>query len=224
MAKIKAKQIDALIGQASWYSGLIIPMDSTIDVSLDFIGRFPNGSDKVAGVFTASPHNKVYLRIASSGKLLSSNQFQIFARLTENNNLWTLTFLTLADGIEELFDFTTTLLVGRIIEYRWCESIQMSNYRSTAIVDLGNDVVTALTTGSAVSGTRITEVLSTGYAQTLFTLTNTPIKAEEVSLTVNGIKYMYGSLNDYSVLGNVLTWTNVFELEPTDVILCEYYI
>lgn len=57
--------------------------------------------------------------------------------------------------------------------------------------------------------------------QTAFTLSVTPVDADDVEMTVNGLEYTNGT--DFSVSGTVIVWNNIlFTLELEDKIIIDY--
>ena len=59
--------------------------------------------------------------------------------------------------------------------------------------------------------------------QTIFSLPNIPNDKENIIVTVNGLKYIYGVANDFTIEGLILTWTDVsLVLESTDALLVSY--
>jgi hypothetical protein len=58
-------------------------------------------------------------------------------------------------------------------------------------------------------------------AQTVFVLSQTPLNAR-ADLLVNGVDYDRGV--DYGVVGNVLTWSGSFTLQPTDKLIVRYTV
>ena len=226
--RIKAKQLDVFVGQARWNaSGVAIPTGSSTVVTTHFNGRVGGGSDIALGVYTQSPQNKIYLRDKLSNKAISDGTFennQIYARLTETGNVWTLSFYTAPGGAETLFSFAGHPdLVGDLFDYRWCETIQLSNAMPTAVVDVGESIDEILATSPAAH-VHIQESLPvTAPGQTLFTLSAVPKDPLDVVLTVNGLRYNNGPGKDFAVIDTTITWTNLsFTLETTDSVVVDY--
>jgi hypothetical protein len=226
--RIKAKQIDALVGQARWNtSGIAIPNGSAVVVSAHFNGRLGGGSDLVAGVYTQSPQNKVYLRDKLSNKAITDGTFdnnQVYARLSEIENVWTLSFFTAPGGAESPFNFIGHPdLVGDLFDYRWCESIQLANAMPTAIVDVGESIDEILATSPAAHVHMQEELTVTADGQTSLTLAAAPKDPLDVVLTVNGLRYNNGVGKDFTVTDKTVIWTNLsFALETTDSVVVDY--
>ena len=59
--------------------------------------------------------------------------------------------------------------------------------------------------------------------QTEFNLEFVPKNKEATDLTVNGLKYVYGTFNDFIIFDKVLTWTGLsLALDVTDTIVVKY--
>jgi hypothetical protein len=224
MSKIKGKQINQLVGQAHWNTtGIAVPSAASVTVTTAFTGKAPGGSDALAGVYTTTPHNKVFLRNAATGKPLVDleNESSIFGRLTESGGTWLVSFFSLVSGIETAFDFTADLQAGATFDFRWCESVQIGVSTPSAIVYAGEGI-DEFDASSPASHLHIVESPAiTTNGQTGFALAQTPKDINDLALTVNGIRYKIGV--DFSVLGTTVTWLDVdFTLQTTDTLLIEY--
>lgn len=74
-----------------------------------------------------------------------------------------------------------------------------------------NDLVNRV--DKASSGTQTNtqaprELAITALGQVQFQLPYAPVTAEQVTLMLNGIIYHYGSVNDFTISGTILTWLN----------------
>lgn len=86
--------------------------------------------------------------------------------------------------------------------------------------DLVN-IMDRLGANASNSKTEILPVITNGQMQ--FNLDFVPKNKEATDLTVNGIKYAYGELNDFIIFGNVLTWTGLsLFLDITDNVVVKY--
>lgn len=225
--RIKAKQLDALVGQARWNTtGVAIPDGASAVVTSHFNGRVGGGADAAVGVYTQSPQNKVYLRDKLTGKAIvdgSPENNQVYARLTELGNVWTLSFYIAPAGAEEVFSFTGHPSVGNEFDYRWCETIQLANALPTAVVDVGESIDEILATSPAAHNHIQESLLVTANGQQVFTLSQTPKDPLDVVLTVNGLRYNNGAGKDFTVAGTALTWTDLsFALDTTDSVVVDY--
>ena len=232
MAKIKGKQINQLIGQSHWNTtGTAIPSASSATITSLFSGKTSGGSSTTAGVFTTVPHNKIFMREADTGKAIESgsNGSTVFARLTEATGTWTLTFYILVAGIETAYDFSADYdggahpLAGDNFDFRWCESVQISDSAPTAIVYAGEGI-DEFDPSSPTAHQHVREtIVVTSNGQTGFALSQTPKDVNDVMMEVNGVAYENGAGKDFSVSGTTATWLdNDFTLETTDEVIFEY--
>ena len=225
--RIKAKQLDALVGQARWNtSGVVIPNGSSADVTSHFNGRVSSGSDSQIGVYTQSPQNKIYLRDKLTGKAIvdgSTENNQVYARLTELGGVWTLSFYSAPAGAETAFSFADHADVGKEFDYRWCETIQLANAMPTAVVDVGESIDEILATSPAAHNHIQESLVVAANGQTVFTLSQTPKDPLDVVLSVNGLRYNNGAGKDFTVTGTAVTWADPsFTLETTDRVVVDY--
>lgn len=224
MAKIKGKQINQLVGQAHWNtSGVSIPAGSSTTITTLFTGKVSGGSNTVEGVYTTPPHNKIFLRRASTGKPLTdlTNEVSIFARLTESSGSWVLTFYSLVNGTETVYNFNGTTDVGAVIDFRWCESVQLSSSLPTAIVYAGEGIDEFDASSPNSHQHIVEEILITTNNQSAFSISNQPKDPTDLVLKVNGVTYIRNV--DYTVSGTNLVWLNTdFTLQTTDALTVEY--
>lgn len=225
--RIKAKQLDALVGQARWNTtGVVIPAAGSVVVTSHFNGRVSGGSDSNIGVYTQAPQNKVYLREKAGGKAIAdgtAQNNQVYARLTELAGVWTLSFFTAPNGVETAFNFTGHADLGKEFDYRWCETIQLANAMPTAVVDVGESIDEILATSPAVHNHIQETIPVAANGQKVFTLSQTPKDDNDVVLTVNGLRYNNGAGKDFTVAGTILTWTDQsFAMETTDSVVVDY--
>lgn len=225
--RIKAKQLDALVGQARWNtSGVAIPDGGSVVVTSHFNGRVSNGSDTLIGVYTQQPQNKIYLRDKLTGKAIvdgSPDNNQVYARLTETGNVWLISFYVTSAGVETTFSFAGHSDIGKEFDYRWCETIQLANAMPTAVVDVGESIDEILATSPAAHN-HIQESLPVVVnGQKVFTLSHTPKDPLAVVLTVNGLRYNNDADKDFTVTGVTVTWAGQsFALETTDSVVVDY--
>jgi hypothetical protein len=234
VAKIKGKQLNQLVGQAHWNTtGIAIPSAASVTVTTAFAGKVSGGSNSVVGVFTTNPNNKIFLRESATGKALASGigatAKSVFGRLTESAGTWTLSFFTLVAGVETAYDFAAGYdsgahpLAGDNFDFRWCESVQIADSAPTAIVYAGEGI-DEFDPSSPTNHNHIQETVAvTSNGQTGFALSQTPKDVADVIMTVNGVRYEYGSGKDYTIAGSTVTWLDVdFTLQTTDEVIFSY--
>lgn len=82
------------------------------------------------------------------------------------------------------------------------------------ILRIGNELT------SATAGAWYEDTFVATAGQTVFTLSAVPVDIESFQLTINGVKY---ENDQYTLLGNVVTWLNIeFFLDAGDTVLCKY--
>lgn len=234
MAKIKGKQINQLVGQAHWNTtGIAIPSAASVTVTTAFAGKVSGGSNAVVGVFTTNPNNKVFLRESDTGKAVVSgtglDAKSVFGRLTESSGTWTLSFFHLVAGVETAYDFSVDYnagahpLAGDNFDFRWCESVQISDSSPSAVVYAGEGI-DEFDPSSPTNHNHIQETIAvTSDGQTGFALSQTPKDVADVIMTVNGVRYEYGVGKDYSISGSTVTWLDVdFTMQTTDEVIFSY--
>lgn len=222
---IKGKQIDQLVGQSTWNTtGIAIPSAATLTVTSHFAGKTSGGSDSVAGVYTNSPQNLVQIRLKSTGKgLIDTSSRQIYARLTEATGTWTLSFYVLVAGVETAYNFTGHSEAGNNLEYRWCESVQISQSLPTSVVSFGEGIDEFVAASSSAHLHKDDNLTVSSNGQTAFTLAATPKTGEPVMLVVNGVAYRQTTY--FTVSGTTLTWLNVgFSMATTDEVTAYYEV
>lgn len=74
--------------------------------------------------------------------------------------------------------------------------------------------------GSSTAGIWIEEEFIATAGQTVFTLLATPLDAESFRLTINGVFYAEG--DDFTLVGNVITWHGPFGLDAGDEVVAKY--
>jgi len=224
MKKPSAKQLNLLAGQANWSTNLTISAGTSQAVTSFFTGKVSGGNDTTIGVIASTPHNKVFLRYAGTGQPIkdTENGVSVFARLTESSGAWTLSYFTLINGTETAFDTTgLTEIVGKSVNFRYCEVVQYANFKPTSIVYAGEGI-DEYDASSASAHSHIQETLAVATdEQTIFTLSQTPKDGNDVALAINGIHYINGT--DFTVLATALTWVSTdFTLETTDKLVADY--
>lgn len=226
MARTKGKQINQLIGQASWIlSALALPTTgSTKVVTTQMSGKTSGGSDTVAGVFTTNPNNRIVVRRASDGKALKdASDRGIFARLTEAAGVWTLTFYTQSAGSETAFDWTGHADNGLNFNFRYCESMQLGSSTPSAIVESGEAVDEAFGAGANSHQHIVDNLAVSSNGQTAFSLTQTPKDVNDVMMIVNASPQVNGVGKDFTVAGTAVTWLNRhFTLATDDEVIFDY--
>lgn len=88
-----------------------------------------------------------------------------------------------------------------------------------------NDIINIMDTlGTGNSPRTISTMLPvTTNGQTEFTLQYPPTNKEFTSITVNGLKYVYGVTNDFTINETTLTWTDQsLVLDMSDVVIISY--
>lgn len=89
-----------------------------------------------------------------------------------------------------------------------------------------NDIINIMDKLSSGTPTisRVSTILPiTENGQLVFNLNHMPVDKENTILTVNGLTYVYGEIHDYSIIDNVLTWTdNSLVLDTTDNMVVSY--
>lgn len=225
--KIKPKQIDFLLGQATWSTNLQLSAAASQSVTSFFSGKISGGSDTSAGVITSTPSNKIYLRIAGTGHPVTDQATgeSVFARLTEISGAWTLGYFILQNGTEVSYNTTGNPAVGQAINFRWCEIVQAANYKPTMVVNVGEGIDEFDATSASSHQHIIDPITITTNGQTAITLSQTPKDGNDIELIINTVSY-YASKH-FNVSGATITWTNTaasggFDLETIDDVAAMY--
>lgn len=225
--KIAPKQIDMLAGQAHWSTNLALSAANSQSVTAFFTGLVSGGTDSSIGVIASPPHNKVFLRLAGTGKPVDDpvNGVSVFARLTEASGAWTLSYFILVNGTEVAYNFTGHPLVGEFINFRWCDVVQYANFKPTSVVYAGEGI-DEYGGSSASAHLHINDPITiTTNGQVTLSLTQTPKDPNDVVLVVNSASYH--SPESFTVSGTTITWVATasnggFDLETVDKVMAQY--
>lgn len=231
MSQIKAKQLTKLFSgyvrvNAFTASGSSIVVTTPVTTALSTAGEgsvavpLQVATSSSIGVITSSPVNRVEIfSNATKQKLISVAKDEVYGRLTESSNVYTLSFYTNISGTETAYTLSSTSIdfefAYRFDFYRVPSDFAIStNARNVSDDPIG--------TGQAT----VSELLTVTALNTLSALTNTPLGA--VTLLVNGLaEVSVGSPTPFTVSGTAITWnaTNAtYSLETTDQVIAIYQI
>lgn len=224
MAKPQGKQIDILVGEGLSFTGTLgLPTAVSVVVTANHSGEVSGGDNTTVGTYTASPQNKVFIRLKDTGKAVEDDsQRQIFGRLTESASIWTLSFYVLIAGVETVYDFTGHADVGSNIEYTYFHSIQIGSSSPTNVVNLFENI-DEINASSPLSHQHKIEVKTIVSQNTIPSLVEEPKDSTDVKLIVN--KLAYTNNVDFTIVGKVITWvqgTAGFDIETTDEVVVVY--
>jgi len=224
MSLIKSKQLDVLIGTIRQVpDAFTLAAAGSVTVTASFAGKTAGGNNTTSGVATTSPQNKVVLIRADNGEIVTDDQgTQVYGRLTEAAGVWTITYYT-TDGAggESAFTFATEDAVGKLVDIRYPEVVQLKDVNPLDVVN-GLDDVDESDFDPSKHQHQVDGFAATA-AQTSFTLTQTPKNNVNVLMKVNGVDYRNGVGKDFTVSGTTATWLNaLFALEVDDDVLFVY--
>jgi hypothetical protein len=223
MAKPTAKQLNVIVGQATWNTTFMgtIPSANNISVTSLFSGNTPGGTDAVVGIYTTAPQNKIYLRNRATQKAFQdSSQRQIIGRLVESSGVWAINFYTVQAGAEVAYSFAGSPDIGQNFDFRWCESVQLKDAKATNVVNFGEGIDEIDVSSPLIHEHQVDYFTATG-GQTAFAFSATPKDYTDVAFFVNGIRYKYTT--DFTAAGANATWLNTdFALEAGDIVTLEY--
>lgn len=173
----------------------------------------------VSGVITTGANNRCEVYHATTkAKIKDGSGNEVYARLTESSNVYTLTYFSLVAGVETAYTFAST-------------SIDFDFGYRFEFGDLPDDFAISVTTKnvandpSSSGSIPFSEVLFITGTNTIDPLTKTPLGA--VKLFVNNLAYStIESPAPFTVSGKVITWSAVnagFPLATTDKTYAEYF-
>lgn len=176
------------------------------------------------GVAVTAPLNRCKVYGASSEDTLIANEVEVYARLTESNGAYTLSFFTLSDaGVETAYSFPASTPIDVEFVYRF----DFWRLPADAIIgvttrSIGNDPAT-------IAARPNPERLVATATNTLPTLSKRPISAADVQLIVNGLSYdSFGGAGAFFTVNldtGAITWSAAnagISIEPSDRVIARY--
>lgn len=224
MAKIKAKQIDKLIGTRKRVNSAVTVLTGTSAyvTTPSFAGSAAGGSDSVAGVITTAPNNLVEFRRRLNGReLVNAGGLRIFGRTTHAASVFT-TRLYVSDGAggeTEYAPVAGDALNNVVVDMIFVEVVQFSSLLPSQTIN-GLDSVDEGSSDPNSHQRQIDVFGGVTNGQTAFVLTQAP-KAGSVELSINGQAQVPGT--DFTMAGANLTYAAVdFAIEATDKVVATY--
>ncbi len=218
------KQIKRLEGtlKRAATAATLLTGTGTYTVTSSMGGSASGGNDTTAGVFTASPQNKVVLIRRDNGRAVEkADGTRIFGRITFATSVFTLT-LYVSDGAggetayspvagDALNNVAIDIIYGEVVKWESRLPTQAVN-----ALDGLDDV--SIDPNSHVK--QIDPFLTPTAAQTSFALSQTP-KAGSVLMFING--QMQKPTTDFTVSGSTVTYTAAdYAIATTDVVYFAY--
>lgn len=170
------------------------------------------------GVITTG-NNRVEIYDATTKLKLQDGGNEIYGRLTESSNVYTLSYFTLVAGVETAYSFATT-----VIDFEFAYKFDFNRLPFASIINVKTRNVSDDPSNSGTGGLGIVEVLTVTAPNTLANLTKTPNGG--VILFVNGQGITSAdSPAAFTRSGKELTWsaTNAgYALATTDLVVANY--
>lgn len=230
---IKTKQIDWLQDSLIVISGFAASgtsnnVTTAITTALSTAARgggsvpLQVGSDTQVGVITTGK-NTVSLFDASTLKSIKdASGNEVYARLTQASNVYTLTYYSNVNGTETAFTFPSTS-INFWFSYRFDAYRLPPDFAISYTVGNNNEAIPisgGTNQKTYYEALTITGAISSG--STLPDLTKTPISANAINLKVNGLSY-FSAFSHFTLSGKTITWTNSQHgIATTDQVMAIY--
>lgn len=179
-----------------------------------------SSDEATIGVVSSAPSNRVEVNEASTKdkfKDLAGNE--VYGRLTQASNVYTLTFYTFVAGVETAYSFADATNIDFFFLYRFDFNRLPADFAfAIGIRAIAQDPRTS-------SGAAFSELLTVTATNTVSNLSKTPISVTTLKLAVNGENY--GSQNNsFTLAGKAITWSasnSGIQLDTTDVVIASYF-
>jgi len=170
------------------------------------------------GVVTTGANNRIEIYNATTkAKILTTGGNEVYGRLTESSNVYTLTYYELASGVETAYTFASTSIDFEFV-------YQFDFYRVPAAFAIGVTTRNISQDPASSGGSVFREPITVTGTNTLNNLTKTPITS--VALVVNGLtESTVDGTPAFSVLNKVITWSASnagYSLATTDKVTAVY--
>lgn len=243
MSQIASKQVKRIISASIKVVGVSVtassssvvvttPITSALAIAGDGGTAVPlsvSSGYNVAGVITNAPLNRSEVYDSTSKKKIPQlpTNNEIYARLTQASNIYTLSFFYLDNtGTEAPYIFSSNSTIDFDFNYRF----EFQQLPSDALISQIARNIYQDAAGGSGSGVLQIEQLTVFSLNTLSQLANTPSDVNKVELIVNGqaVDALGGTSAAFKVTGGVnITWTAAnagYSLETTDRVIAKYFI
>ena len=242
MSQLASKQVKRILAASIKVVGVAVtassssvnvtsPLTSALAIAGDGGTAIPlvvSSGYNVAGIIVNAPLNRCEVYDSTSKKkipILPSNN-EIYARLTQASNVYTLSFFALDNtGTEVPYFFTANTTIDFDFNYRY----ELHQLPSDALITQIARNIYQDVSGGGGSVLQI-EQLTVFSLNTLSPLSATPSDPNKVELVVNGqvMDALGGTSAAFKITGGVnVTWTSAnagYSLEPTDRVIARYFI
>lgn len=229
MDRIQPKQINKKISASILVSnitvnGLSNNVTTPITNNLTNAGYMGNSvefkksnNESQSGIITQSPYNKVEIFLNSNKKKIIFNDSEVYGRILESSNVYTLYFFYLLNGVEEEYSFLSNTQIDFEFNYRYeLKDLPTDfNIQKNINQDINNG-----------GGNIFIEQLIINTTNIIPNLTNIP--KSNIELSVNGqVLNMLGANPPFIVVGTAITWdvNNAgYNIDSGDFVVAKYTI
>lgn len=180
------------------------------------------------GFITTNPLNYIKLFAnATQNDVNGANGQEVYGRLTEASNVYTLTFYTRQSGTETAHSFGSATSIDVLVPYRF----SFPNFPQDALI---SQPVRNVSEDGIVVASGYAEAVTVTGTNVLSALTKTPVSPTTLQLIVNGLVYdSFGSGSGaggarFSLSSKTITWNQSngvppFSIDTSDKVSAEYF-